>query len=488
MTRELWYELSGIVGMSIISGIALWRRKPRYRPIIHHMSTVAEVGPKVVLATTCRGRLNHIRKTLPENLKYADGAIIVLLDYNDQNGLSDYVREYHQADIDAGRLVYYRNDAAPRFRMAHAKNQGHRCAMLEGADIIVTLDADNFIGAGFVRWIRMKYQSPTLSYLCPDFDGLPPHNERYDPQRPYNLRRGFYGRMAIRTQDFVKIGGYNEIYEMWGAEDVDILARLRRLGLERGIIPSKFLDAIPHGSDVRFKEWPEARQFENDKIHQKCEKAHDTVVNYGQIGVGRVTRNFGDVVEITPLPTRVFGIGLQRTGTTSLQEALESLGYDVGHWKSGAWAKSIWQEMHRWGRSRIMEKFNALCDNPIPALYKELDEAYPGSKFILTIRDEDAWIESMRRLWSYDSNSDRWMWDEDGFSHQMHGIIYGTAEFDEETFRVVYRHHVIDVLEYFQGRGDLLIIDIDRTSTTDRLAEFLGRPKTGQSFPHRNRG
>lgn len=416
--------------------------------------------------------------------------MFVVLDYNDQDGLGDYILNAHRADLEAGRLAYYRFADADRFHMAHAKNMAHRCAMREGADILVTLDADNFTGPGFVAWIATMFVSDeALSYACPDFAGLPPHEERYNPDNPANLRRGFFGRMAIRWQDFIKLGGYNEVFSMWGGEDVDFLARMRRLGLKRGFIPTRFLNAIPHGSEVRFKEYPEAKQHENDRILHQCEAAQDTVVNYGKIGCGTVTKNGrgANTITIRPVPTRIFGIGMQRTGTMSLHDAFVSLGLDSGHWKSGDWAKAIWQEVNRWGHSRTLERDYCLVDNPIPVLYQKLDRAYPGSKFILTVRGEDEWLKSVRKLWTLEGNPRRWVWDIDGFTHRMHGIVYGQAEFDEATFRARYRQHNAEVMRYFAGRNDFLRIEVNERTTMDDLCEFIGRPMRFKQFPHRHK-
>ncbi len=446
---------------------------------------------KIAAVTTCKGRLEHIRATLPKNLRHSGSNVVqILLDYNDKDGLGDYIQQVHQDDIDSGKLVYYHHRDAPRFHMAHAKNMAHRCAMREGADILVTLDADNLTGPGFTGYVTEQFQiDPELSFLAPDFEALPPRGQRFDPKHPLRLARGFYGRLAIRTQAFVKAGGYNEVYSMWGSEDCDILARLHRLNSKKRSIPPIFLNAIAHSSDVRFKEYPEARKFENDEIMAVTAKAHDTVVNNGNIGCGTVFRNFGnEAIDIGPIPTRIFGIGMQRTGTTSLHEAFRTLGYDAAHWKSAEWAQMIWREINRWGRSRTLEQEYALCDNPIPILYKELDKAYPGSKFVLTVRNEDDWIKSVATFWTYEGNRHRWTWDEDGFSHKMHGIIYGTTEFDEQIFRERYRKHNHDVMKYFHGRSDLGKLEIEKATSISGLCRFLGAPIVNKPFPHANRG
>jgi hypothetical protein len=448
---------------------------------------------KIACVTTCRGRVNHLRQTLPENLRGLNhNSVIVLLDYNDQTGLAEYIQDNHQDDIDSGKLVYYRNHDATRFHMAHAKNQAHRCAMLEGADILVTLDADNYMGDGFIYYIENEFRTKRhLSFLCPDFNALPPKGHRFNPANPLRLGRGFAGRMIIRSQDFLKAGGYNQVFDTWRGEDIDLIARLNRFGFRKGAIQPIFLNAIPHSSHVRFREYPDAEKFENDDIYAIVENAHDTVVNNGDFGCGSVTRNFDEAeIKINPLPTRVFGIGMQRTGTSSLNEAFKMYGFDSGHWESAEWAQTIWWEMNKWNRSLTVEKLYALCDNPIPTLYKKLDAAYPGSKFILTVRDEEKWIRSVRKFWTYEGNPQRWVWDTDKFSHKIHSIIYGTPKFDEQVFRETYRKHNHEVQQYFKDRpDDLFILDVNEKTTTDGLSGFLGLPNINNNrFPHRNKG
>ena len=43
--------------------------------------------------------------------------------------------------------------------MAHAKNMAHRLGIIEGADILCNLDADNFTGPGFASYIAEQMQA-----------------------------------------------------------------------------------------------------------------------------------------------------------------------------------------------------------------------------------------------------------------------------------------------------------------------------------------
>lgn len=446
--------------------------------------------PRIVFATTCKGRTEHLRQTLPKNLSDNPNSKFVVLDYNDQEGLLDYLATEHRSDIEVGRLVVYSCLDSPVFRMGHAKNMAHRCALLEGADILVTLDADNIAGLGFETYIQHKFAvEPNLSFITPDFASLPKPGHRFQEGNPLLLGRGFAGRLAIRAQDFIKIGGYDQGFETWRGEDMDIIERLKRVGLKQQFIDRSYLHAISHGAGVRFKEYPDAQRYETTDVFVAAKHAMNTVVNYGDIGCGTVYRNFdlAQEVELKPLPTRVFGIGFQRTATTSLARAFEILGYDSAHWKSGDWALAIWQEMNRWGRSATLEADYALCDNPIPLLYEKLDKAYPGSKFVLTIRDEADWLRSVEDLWSYDKNPQRWTWDGDRFSHKVHGITYGRTDFDADTFLARYRQHNAGVRTYFANRpNDLLVMDMSHDAGWSELCPFLGQPAIDKPFPRRH--
>ena len=66
---------------------------------------------------------------------------------------------------------------------------------------------------------------------------------------------------------------------------------------------------------------------------------------------------------------KTFGIGLSRTGTTSLTLALEALGLSVAHFPT---------------TMKQIEEHDAATDTPVAASFQSLDSRFPGSKFIYT--------------------------------------------------------------------------------------------------------
>jgi hypothetical protein len=213
-------------------------------------------------------------------------------------------------------------------------------------------------------------------------------------------------------------------------------------------------------------------------------REHIRIANAGNFGCGVVYKNFGrEPIELLLIPTRIFGIGMQKTATTSLHGALLELGYDSAHWKSAHWAKAIWVEMKSGGSSPTLERSYALCDLPIPILFRELDAAYPGSKFILTLRDEEDWIKSVRTHWS-DKNPFRGQWDTDPFTHRIHLETYGRRKFDEQVMLERYRRHNAEVREYFKARPrDLLVMDMSKGAGWYELCGFLRKPLPTGPYP-----
>ena len=438
--------------------------------------------PRVALVTTCKDRLAHLRRTLSRNIKdnseYSN-CVFVVLGYGDPE-LDEYMRT--ALDVSPNLpLVYYSFPSGDGFHVAHAKNLAMRCAMLENPDILVTVDADNYTGSGFARFLGFQMgMNESNVFLCPDHVKI-----KSLPHGPLRPMRGYAGRLAIRVQDFIKMGGYDETFDTWRGEDTDINQRMLRMGFRMEFIPNSFLEVIPHGGDVRFKQYQHARVYERAYEFKIIQSRTETVSNYGNWGCGEVFRNFdSDPIELKPLPTRVFGIGMHKTGTTSLHHAFTALGLDSWHWKSNKQAWRIFSEMNQLGRSVLLEQSYALCDNPIPLLYEKLDKAYPNSKFILTKLSDEKWLDAVECL--YDPNRNPfWDWDKQPFSNLIHHALYGRTDFDRETMLARYHQHNREVLAYFKDRpDDLLVMEMSQGAGWPELCGFLGKPIPSIPYPH----
>ena len=437
-------------------------------------------NPKIIFCITCKGRTQHLKETLPKNLQdnvLYPNSKFVLLDYSSPDDLREWVKSDMIEYVHTDRLTVYSYNDAEAFHMAHAKNMAHRCGILEGADILVNLDADNFTGPDFARWISEQYAlyGKDLYLWAHMIPGL--------------LPRGVNGRIVVTKDAFLNAGGYDEKFNTWSHDDKDFNIRLGLIGYHPEKIENKFLDAVRHNDKMRFKDYMHAKdRLLFYDVPEKCPVPQGScVVNRGHIGCGIVYKNFcfDEPVCIEPVPTRIFGIGAHKTATTSLHHALEILGIDSAHWITAKWAKQIWSETRSNGYSRTLEKSYALCDLPIPQLYKELDLAYPGSKFILTYRNEEEWVNSVEKHWSFDGNPYRAQWDTDPFTHKIHKFIYGQKHFDREIFLERYRSHNKEVIEYFKSRPeDLLIMDMSHQDGWFELCRFLDKHIPNVPYPN----
>lgn len=182
----------------------------------------------------------------------------------------------------------------------------------------------------------------------------------------------------------------------------------------------------------------------------------------------------------------VWGIGLTRTGTSSLNEALLLLGIESVHWPTTA--------------ELLNAPLAAATDESVAAVFPYLDARYPGSKFILTTRGRSSWIASARihrdRFLPHRSlifrkaalSSGHWR-DRAAEMLFTQSTLYGVIDFDEASFLAGYDRHHAHVEAHFGGRPEqLLTLDICAGEGWGKLCAFLGRTCPAVSFPRVNVG
>jgi hypothetical protein len=175
----------------------------------------------LTIITTCKGRLAHLKDSLPAML--ASGAHVVLVDYDCPDSAGDWV----EANQPEARLVRVRD--RPFFNRCEARNLGAAAA---DGEWLLFLDADVCPPAGFAALLE-----PLLTpgaYLLPE-------------PRPAEL----WGAIVVSKADFDAVGGYDEAFEGWGAEDVDLIERLMIAGVEERAFPGAGLRAIHHAPELR---------------------------------------------------------------------------------------------------------------------------------------------------------------------------------------------------------------------------------------------
>ncbi|MFG0259989.1 MAG: sulfotransferase family protein [Phycisphaerales bacterium JB041] len=187
---------------------------------------------------------------------------------------------------------------------------------------------------------------------------------------------------------------------------------------------------------------------------------------------------------------RVIGAGFGRTGTASLKLALEQIGFGpcyhmsevlqnpthIQKWLDVAAGRPDWKG--------IFDGYQACVDFPSCSFYQELAATYPGAKVVLSVRDPEAWFDSIHAtimspgLVEHVSGSPfgelsrRIIWDR--FGGKIHDRAHMVKCFNAHTESV---KAAIDpdrllVYQVKQGWGP--------------LCDFLGAAPPATAFPHVN--
>lgn len=170
----------------------------------------------------------------------------------------------------------------------------------------------------------------------------------------------------------------------------------------------------------------------------------------------------------------VFGVGLPRTGTSSLTVAMARLGYTVQHY----FTKAQWE--------RLIGSVEFASDMPVSARVPLLVARYPEAKFILTVRDPDAWLPSIERLIEMRG------WSKTNDWADRRQETFGDHDFEPVLWRRKFLQHkrrTIRLLREYRKPSEYLIFDMFRDpepwSTLVRFLGFDVRP--AEDFPHENR-
>ncbi|MEN0050848.1 MAG: sulfotransferase family protein [Bacteroidota bacterium] len=174
---------------------------------------------------------------------------------------------------------------------------------------------------------------------------------------------------------------------------------------------------------------------------------------------------------------KIIGVGFQKTGTSTLRDALKILGYRVKDTSSRALIPILKGDYNK--ILRRIKNYDALEDTPWYMIYKELDARIPNCKFILTIREPESWYNSVsRHIGDLRSAQHEW----------IYGRNKGLPKDDKTNTINVYNCHNQEVIQYFKDRPhDLLILDFTKGDQWEKLCQFLGRDIPNTPFPHRNK-
>lgn len=201
---------------------------------------------------------------------------------------------------------------------------------------------------------------------------------------------------------------------------------------------------------------------------------------------------------------KIFGIGANKTGTTSLKHAMKELGFTVGNQTTAEnlvddWANRDFRRLIKYCRTA---QFFQDVPFSLNYTYVVLDHAFQNSKFILTVRDSpDQWYQSLIRFHGK-------MWGKDGRVPTKEDLMEGfylykgrpwhvnrliniTPEddlYNKEILIKRYINHNEEVKQYFKHRpDDLLVLNVANENAYAKLCEFLNVKQKRDTFPWKNK-
>ncbi len=200
---------------------------------------------------------------------------------------------------------------------------------------------------------------------------------------------------------------------------------------------------------------------------------------------------------------KVFCIGRNKTGTTSIETTFKKLGFIVGDQRRAGLLLNNYIANDFAPIIEYCKRAQVFQDAPFsyPETYIHLDKAYPGSKFILTIRnDAEQWFNSVTRFHSKlfgngnipsAEQLKNAMYVYKGWIWQSIQVLYKTPENDPYNKQMLmdhYNKHNEDVMEYFKDRHyDLIVINLAEKGSYSKLMSFLNIESSDIDFPWENK-
>lgn len=104
---------------------------------------------------------------------------------------------------------------------------------------------------------------------------------------------------------------------------------------------------------------------------------------------------------------KIFVVSLHRVVTRSTDMLLSMLGYRTVHYPKFHGGRNLHEAVKGLEQdpeavvdvmAPVIDQFDAVSDVPFPTLYRQLNERWPGSRFILAHREPDGWVAGVRGM------------------------------------------------------------------------------------------
>ena len=186
---------------------------------------------------------------------------------------------------------------------------------------------------------------------------------------------------------------------------------------------------------------------------------------------------------------KIFCIGQNKTGTTSMAVALNDLGYSVLRVKD--FPTGLIQDCLDGNYDKVLsctKEKEAFEDRPfnIMSVYKFLYSYWPNAKFILTIREKESWWNSVYNWLSV--NRKPFRTEKERLSKiEVYKRHYETNTFSKNSFIDYYDNYNKSTIDFFQNTNNFLVFNMFDGDGWDKLCHFLNKPIPDTIFPWKNK-
>lgn len=188
------------------------------------------------------------------------------------------------------------------------------------------------------------------------------------------------------------------------------------------------------------------------------------------------------------MPLDVIGAGLGRTGTHSLKLALETLGLGPCHHmvaligndeQTQMWRAHVRGESPGW--EALYDGYRSAVDWPTAHYWRDLADAYPDARILLTVRDPEKWHRSVVSTIANGMTSGN---DPESVAVKLIGNqVFGGRVTDRDHAIAIYEAHNAAVKAAF-GPERLLVYEV--SEGWEPLCAHLGVPVPDEPFPLSN--
>jgi len=173
----------------------------------------------MVLLSYCisiMNRLHQLEKTLRENIdNSSDKSEFIIVDYNSNDGLKNYIYTNFEKEILSGKIKYYYTEKIKIWHASICKNTTHIRA---NGKYLINLDCDNFIGVDGDNLILNSFYENGDDIIISQTNSI--------------VSSGNGGRISISRENFINLGGYDETFYPMGYQDYDLIERAKKYGLK----------------------------------------------------------------------------------------------------------------------------------------------------------------------------------------------------------------------------------------------------------------